>query len=76
MTSPYTAPSPGYIICSSSSNNSSLYVEINGIRITQNAGQPGDWVDSVQVQCPVYTGDTITYELGVRPVSAFFVPMS
>lgn len=76
MTSPYTVPSPGYIICSSASNNGSLYVAVNGLEIARNAGQAGDWVDSVHVQLPVYTNDSITFYVEGGLKLALFVPMS
>lgn len=60
-TTSYKVSAYGYFILSDSTNNGSLFVTINGVEIARNAGQPGDWADSLQVQIPVAPNDNIAW---------------
>lgn len=61
ISSPYTTTKEGWIIYSTSSNNTSHFLDISGIGICRTSGYPGDWTDSAQAQILVSSETTINF---------------
>ena len=61
IASGHTATTDGWILFNGASNDTSIYLNINGIEIVRNYGSRGDWVDSTNAQLPVKKGSVIVF---------------